>query len=92
MLDELLARTGWAKPIERHEVFGSWAERVGPEIARAARPYRVDGDTLIVLVVSSVWMNELSLRQREILARLNAGRAHSAVQRLIFRIDPEAKG
>ncbi|HUP01883.1 MAG TPA: DUF721 domain-containing protein [Gemmatimonadota bacterium] len=91
-LDELLVRAGWARPVELHEVFRSWGERLGPEIARAARPYRIDGDTLIVRVVSSVWMNELSLRQREILERLNAGRTHSAVKRLIFRIDPEAKG
>jgi hypothetical protein len=52
----------------------------------------VDGDTLIVRVTSSAWLNELSLRQGEILRRLNAGRRRSAVQRLVFRLDPEAKG
>lgn len=88
-LDGALARLGVAGVVEQHAVFREWGERVGPEIARAARPHRVEGDTLFVHVATSVWMNELSLRQPELLARLNAGRAHSAVARIIFRLDPE---
>jgi hypothetical protein len=52
----------------------------------------VDGDTLIVRVTTSAWLNELSLRQGELLGRLNAGRRRSSVRRLVFRLDPEAKG
>jgi len=91
-LDAVLERIGLAKVVERHAVFREWEERVGPEIARAARPHRVDGDTLIVLVASSAWLNELSLRQAELLRRLNAGRSRSSVTRLVFRLDPESKG
>lgn len=87
-LDGVLRRLGVAQVVEQHAVFREWTERVGAEIARAARPHRVDGDTLIVLVRDSTWMTELSLRQRELLARLNAGREHSAVQRILFRLDP----
>lgn len=91
-LDSVLERLGLSRVVEQHDVFRTWAERVGPEIARAARPHRVDGDTLILRVANSAWMNELSLRQGELLRRLNAGRTHSAVKRLIFRLDPESKG
>jgi predicted nucleic acid-binding Zn ribbon protein len=91
-LDAVLERIGLARAVERHSVFREWEERVGAEIARAARPHRVDGDTLIVRVASSAWLNELSLRQAELLRRLNAGRSRSSVQRLVFRLDPEAKG
>lgn len=91
-LDGVLERLGLAGVVERHEVFRDWEARVGPEIARVARPHRVDGDTLIVKVGHSAWINELSLRQREILQRLNAGRSKSTVKRLLFRLDPEAKG
>ena len=91
-LDSVLDRLGVTQAVERHAVFREWEERLGPEIARAAHPHRVDGDTLIVRVTSSAWLNELSLRQGEILRRLNAGRRRSAVQRLVFRLDPEAKG
>lgn len=91
-LDAVLDKIGLAKVVERHAVFREWEERMGPEIARAARPQRVDGDTLIVGVASSAWLNELSLRQAELLGRLNAGRRRSSVGRLVFRLDPETKG
>lgn len=91
-LDRMLDELGWARPVERHTVFRSWSERMGPEIASAARPHRVDGDTLILRVANSAWMNELSLRQNELLIRLNEGRTHSKVTRLIFRLDPDSRG
>ena len=88
-LDRVLERLGVAEVVESHTVFGEWADRVGPEIARAARPHRIDGETLIVLVRDSSWLTELSLRQRELLARLNTGREHSKIQRILFRLDPD---
>ena len=91
-LDSVLDRLGLAQAVERHGVFREWEERLGPEIAGAAHPHRVDGDTLIVRVTTSAWLNELSLRQGELLRRLNAGRSRSRIQRLVFRLDPEAKG
>ncbi len=91
-LEEVLERLGIAPAVERHEVFRDWDECVGEEIARVARPHRVDGDTLIVKVAHSAWINELSLRQKELLARLNEGRSRSVVKRLLFRLDTEAKG
>jgi predicted nucleic acid-binding Zn ribbon protein len=91
-LDAVLERLGLAEAVERHSVFREWEERLGPEIARAAHPHRVDGDTLIVRVTTSAWLNELSLRQGELMGRLNAGRSRSPVRRLVFRLDPEPKG
>jgi len=91
-LDSVLDALGLSQAVERHAVFREWEERLGPEIARAARPHRVDGETLIVRVATSAWLNELSLRQGELLRRLNAGRSRSSVRRLVFRLDPEAKG
>jgi predicted nucleic acid-binding Zn ribbon protein len=91
-LDSVLESLGVAQAVERHAVFREWEERLGPEIARAAHPHRVDGETLIVRVTTSAWLNELSLRQGELLKRLNAGRRRSSIRRLVFRLDPEAKG
>jgi predicted nucleic acid-binding Zn ribbon protein len=91
-IDAVLESLGVAQAVERHAVFREWEERLGPEIARAAHPHRVDGETLIVRVASSAWVNELSLRQGELLKRLNAGRRRSSIRRLVFRLDPDAKG
>jgi predicted nucleic acid-binding Zn ribbon protein len=91
-LDAVLDRLGLGVVVESHAIFGDWAARVGPDIARAARPHRVDGETLIVLVRDSAWMSELSLRQQELLARVNAGREKSVVRRILFRLDPDPDG
>lgn len=92
VLDTVLDDLGVASAIEQHAVFREWESRVGREIARAAKPHRVDGETLLVNVTSSAWMSELSLRQNELLERLNRGRRRTCVKRLIFRMDPRAKG
>lgn len=92
VLDTVLDDLGVASAIEQHTVFREWESRVGREIARAAKPHRVDGETLLVNVSSSAWMSELSLRQNELLERLNRGRRRTCVKRLIFRMDPRAKG
>lgn len=91
-LDSVLDRMGLGKVVERYAVFREWPDRVGREIARVTEPHRVDGDTLIVKVTSSAWAGELSLRQNEILERVNEGRTKTRVRRILFRIDPEMKG
>ena len=91
-LDDVLRKLGVAEVVERHDLFRDWEARMGDGIARVTRPHRVDGDALIVLVASPAWMNELSLRQRELLERLNAGHRRTEIRRLIFRLDPEPKG
>ncbi|HJU86284.1 MAG TPA: DUF721 domain-containing protein, partial [Gemmatimonadota bacterium] len=87
-IDSVLDALGLAQAVERHAVFREWEERLGPEIAQAAQPHRVDGETLIVRVATSAWLSELSLRQGELLRRLNAGRRRSSIRRLVFRLDP----
>lgn len=91
-LDRVLDRMGLGEVVERYAVFRDWPERVGREIARVTEPHRVDGDTLIVKVTSSAWAGELSLRQNEILERVNEGRTRTRVRRILFRVDPELKG
>ncbi len=92
VIDKVLARLGVAEVVDRHRVFGEWRERVGAEIARSARPQRLDGDVLIVGVASPAWMSELSLRRIEILKSLNAGRTRGKIRKVIFRLDPEIEG
>lgn len=92
VIDKVLARLGVDEVVDRHRVFGEWPERVGAEIARAARPQRLDGDVLMVGVVSPAWMSELSLRRVEILKSLNAGRTRGKIRKVIFRLDPEIEG
>jgi hypothetical protein len=51
--------------IRRH-----WVRLVGPEIARRTQPGRLEHGCLSVTVDNSPWMQELTLRQPELRARL----------------------
>lgn len=47
-----------------------WEAIVGPEVARHCQPSMLRGSVLEATVDSSVWCQQLQLRQREILAAL----------------------
>jgi predicted nucleic acid-binding Zn ribbon protein len=70
--------------VEAASVVPEWPGLVGPQIAAVTEPLRVSGQTLFVAVQSSPWMMELNLRKREILARVNAGRAGGRIRELVF--------
>ena len=76
-LGESLARLG---------AIEEWAGAVGPKVSRVTRPVEVRGETLVVEVVSSAWLSELSMMRRLILDRVNAVRAGPAIGRIRFRL------
>lgn len=47
-----------------------WEELVGPEIARRCQPRELKGGTLNVIVNNSPWLQELTLREADLLSRL----------------------
>ncbi len=49
-----------------------WRDAVGSKIAARSKPWSIEQTTLVVLVTSSAWAQELSLLQSTILARLRA--------------------
>jgi predicted nucleic acid-binding Zn ribbon protein len=64
-----------------------WSALVGPEVARRARPGLLRAGTLEVIVDNSPWLQELSLRRAELLARLQARFGAGAVRALRFSLD-----
>lgn len=57
--------------LRERRIHAQWGDAVGPEIARRARPGRLDRGVLEVRVDNSPWLAELSLRQQELLAALH---------------------
>jgi hypothetical protein len=47
-----------------------WTAIVGPEVARRARPGRLEQGCLTITVDNSPWLHELTLRQGELVTRL----------------------
>jgi predicted nucleic acid-binding Zn ribbon protein len=85
VLQEYLKSSGLEERLEEAAVLPEWAERVGPAIAAVTEPVRTSAaGVLVVAVRSSAWLSELKLMEREILRRLNEGRARGRIQRIRF--------
>jgi predicted nucleic acid-binding Zn ribbon protein len=67
----LLKDKGWDAVAEEHRVFTIWEDAVGRHIARHAHPERIKRGVLFVIVSSPTWNQELTLKKKEILQRLN---------------------
>ncbi|MEK6712111.1 MAG: DUF721 domain-containing protein [Nitrospinota bacterium] len=93
LLGELRRNEPWGRKLSRHRVFQVWAAAVGGALARVARPVAVRGRRLSVEVSGSAWLQELKLRERELLERINAALGEEAFTGLLFRLGewrPEA--
>lgn len=84
ILEQTLARIGLDRRLDDYRVWQAWDEVVGRTISRNAQPVRLDGSRLVVTVRSSTWLQELSLLQRELIARLNEWMEREVVRELFF--------
>lgn len=81
-----LDRTGLAEAIGRQGALDEWADAVGPRVGRVTRAVEVKGDTLIVEVISSAWLAELSMMRPLILGQVNEVRTGPAIGGIRFRL------
>lgn len=76
-----LAERLLARAIER-----DWPALVGPQVSQRSRPRDLRDRTLTVLVDNSPWLQEMTLREREILARVQARYGSDAIKALRFAL------
>jgi len=68
----------------------AWPEIVGPQVAAHARPGRLERGVLVVYVINSVWLAELTrLFQKPMLDNIRRHIGNSDVRALRLQIDPE---
>jgi len=94
LLEQTLARLGLDRRLDDYRVWQAWDEVVGQTISRNAQPVRLDGDRLVVVVRTSSWLQELSLLQRELVAKINAWMGRPVVKDLFFvvgRVEHDGK-
>lgn len=84
-LDELVESLGIKSKLREQDVFTLWDQAVGERIAQVAKPVRISRGTLFVSVKTSAWRNELNMRKREILVRLNEILAGEIVKDIKFQ-------
>ena len=85
LLKGLFARQGWDERIQAHEVWCTWDQIVGPQIARQARPARLRGDVLEIKVNHPIWMQQLQLMKPKLLSTLNSRFEKALIRDLFFR-------
>ena len=83
-LQSYLEKAGISEKIEAASVVPEWKELVGEGIAAVTTPLRVSSGVLFVAVRSSAWLSELKLMEREILKRLNTGKAKGRISAIRF--------
>lgn len=91
-LQGYLDRTGLAESLERLEAVEEWADVVGARVSRVTRAVEVRGDALVVEVLSSAWIAELSMMRTLILERLNSARTGPPVGSIRFRLAETSRG
>ncbi len=84
VVDALLDRIGIRGRVERAATAASWADSVGPHIARVTRATRVRGRTLFVEVENASWLTELNMMRRSLLEGLNENRESGKIDKIVF--------
>ena len=84
-LNEFAASVGITKKLREYNVLTSWEMIVGEQIAKVAKPQRIDNRILLVAVASAPWRAELSMRRREIIEKVNAAVGKKVLQDIRFR-------
>lgn len=70
-LEKLVDGLGIKKKLHEYDAVVYWENAVGTQIAKMTTATRVTQGTLFVQVKTSTWRNELTLRKKEIITKLN---------------------
>lgn len=86
-LADVLKSTGLAEDVARAGVLSAWAAAVGSQIAGVTEPRMMTEDgTLVVGVKTHGWMSELSMMERQLIAKLVAAGLHTPVKRIRWEL------
>lgn len=79
------AATGLGERLKDLAIWQRWEQVVGPAIARRAKPLRLSGGVLTVVVGSAPWMQQLSFMKADLLAKLNSSLGEERIREIVLR-------
>ena len=86
-LAEMLAGSSLGARIARAEVLGRWAGAVGPQIAAVTHARAIaENGTLSVSVKTSGWVQELSMMERSLIAKVNKSAGTEVVRKIRWEL------
>jgi predicted nucleic acid-binding Zn ribbon protein len=84
-LEELTKSLGINKKLQEYDAVVHWEEIVGEQIAKMTTAMRIVKGVLFVQVKTSTWRNELTLRKKEIINKINLETGTNAVKDIKFQ-------
>jgi predicted nucleic acid-binding Zn ribbon protein len=86
-LAEMLAGSTLGARIARAEVLGHWAAAVGPQIAAVTHARAIaETGTLTVGVKTNAWLQELSMMERSLIAKVNKQAGTDIVRKIRWEL------
>ncbi|ACB83604.1 DUF721 domain-containing protein [Natranaerobius thermophilus] len=70
-LKKFLAKSGLLKKFYQEKAMNYWVDVVGEEIATNCQPKVFQGKKMIVVCSNSIWIQELSMRKKNLIKKLN---------------------
>lgn len=86
ILTRIMARRGFQRQIFQEQLETVWGEIVGETLADQTRPGNIRRGTLEIFVAHTIFEQELSLRQAELLPKLNAALGENKIKRFKFTL------
>ena len=77
--------TGLGERLKDLVIWQHWEQVVGAAIARRARPLRLSGGVLTVVVGSAPWMQQLTFMKADLVSRLNSCLGEDRVREIVLK-------
>jgi predicted nucleic acid-binding Zn ribbon protein len=85
VLKELIGSLGIQEKLDEYEAVNRWEEVLGEHIAKAATAVGIKNGILHIHVQTGPWRNELTMRKKEIIDKLNASIGSKIVKDIKFK-------
>jgi len=92
LIPGLMRELGLDREVWQHQLMEAWTEIAGPQVARHARPGRLENGILHVFVSNGPWLSELKrFGHRDLLANLQRRFGSDRIRRLVLEPDPDLR-
>lgn len=88
VLPGVVRKWGLAAPFWLESLRREWAQIVGPDVARQARPGRLENKTLTIFVSHPTWLLELKRMERQVLEQIKKCCGGEQIRAIRLTLDP----
>lgn len=86
ILSKLFADSKWNLKRKQYALWEQWECLVGTEVAKQAQPLQWSKDTLVVGVKDSCWLQELRMKETELLQKIRTTLPEISIKGIRWRL------